>query len=442
MSRLGLRGRLTLASVAVLALALVVVSAVGLLVLQARLRADSLAVLRDRADAQLAALDTGRGRIRGAAELRDGALGQATWVYARGRALLRGVADPAVQQEADALAGVRHTTDREVEDSVRLLGVPAYADDGRPIGTVVVALSIRPYERTRDLAFVGALLFDLVVLAVTGLVAWRVVGAALRPVAVMTEQAAAWSASDLHRRFDLGPPRDELTALAATLDGLLGRLDAAMAHEQRLSAEMAHELRTPLAGLRMEAELALRSGHGDDERRDALERVVAGTDRMAGVIDTLLATARTGQSPTPARCDAAAAVREATDAVRSAARAHDVALDVAADAGPAPVSVGPEVVAQALHPVLENAVRHAATRVEVHLERRGAAVVVGVADDGPGLDGLDADAVFEPGASTTGGAGLGLPLARRLARSGGGDVVAVPARSGACFELRLPAAHA
>jgi signal transduction histidine kinase len=100
------------------------------------------------------------------------------------------------------------------------------------------------------------------------------------------------------------------------------------------------------------------------------------------------------------------------------------------------------VVTQALHPVLENAVRHARSRVGVSLRtEEGEQLVVAVTDDGPGLNGLEPEAAFRPGASTTGGAGLGLPLARRLARSGGGDVVVAPVAEGARFELRLPTAR-
>ena len=77
----------------------------------------------------------------------------------------------------------------------------------------------------------------------------------------MTSRAEDWGAHDLDRRFDLGPPRDELTGLAATLDGLLDRIAASRRHEQRFASEMAHELRTPIAGMRGRAELAL-------ERRD------------------------------------------------------------------------------------------------------------------------------------------------------------------------------
>ena len=77
-------------------------------------------------------------------------------------------------------------------------------------------------------------------------------------------RAEKFLSEHLGGRFEQGAPRDELTALAATLDGLLGRIEAALRHEQRFSAEMAHELRTPLAGVRAEAELALSHARSDD----------------------------------------------------------------------------------------------------------------------------------------------------------------------------------
>jgi signal transduction histidine kinase len=82
--------------------------------------------------------------------------------------------------------------------------------------------------------------------------------------------------------------------------------------------------------------------------------------------------------------------------------------------------------------------RHAARQVEISLARRDGRVVIAVSDDGTGISAGDAERIFEPGVSTAGGAGLGLPLARRLARAAGGDVVAVPQRGGR-LELQLPA---
>ncbi len=102
-----------------------------------------------------------------------------------------------------------------------------------------------------------------------------------------------------------------------------------------------------------------------------------------------------------------------------------------------PVGADQQLVAAALHPLLENAVRHARTQVTVALERDGVDVVISVSNDGESLEAADAERIFAPGVSGTGGAGLGLALARRLARAAGGDVVAVAPEPR--FELRLPA---
>jgi signal transduction histidine kinase len=103
------------------------------------------------------------------------------------------------------------------------------------------------------------------------------------------------------------------------------------------------------------------------------------------------------------------------------------------------VGADEDLVAQALHPLLANAVRHARDAVAVTISQSDGEVHFCVQDDGDGVDAARAGAMFEPGTSTAGGAGLGLPLARRLARSCGGDVAALPSAEGARFVLRLPA---
>jgi signal transduction histidine kinase len=106
-----------------------------------------------------------------------------------------------------------------------------------------------------------------------------------------------------------------------------------------------------------------------------------------------------------------------------------------------PLAVGAEseVVAQALHPLVDNAVQHARGAVAVSVARDDGHVIVTVGDDGPGLAADAVERIFEPGVSDTGSAGLGLPLARRLARACGGEVAARADPAGGRFELRLPA---
>jgi two-component system, OmpR family, sensor kinase len=421
-----LRNRVTLASVAVLGIGLAIVGVALNLVLANRLSADASSVLRERAASQLATLDTSGPRLAVHDAAGDAVLDQQAWIFdLDGRIVERPPGDQEELATAQALSGVSAPRERSLDDRARLLGVPAYSSEGgERVGTVVVGISLAPYERTEHLVAAGTLLLSLLVLAASALLARRAVDSALRPVADMTSQAAQWGERDLHQRFDLGTPRDELTALAATLDGLLGRLDAALRHEQRFSAEVAHELRTPLSGLRAEAELALRGQRSDAQLREALHRVLAGTDRMAAVIDTLLAAARNEATGAPGSSDAAAAVRGLAGP----------GIEIVAPDRELTVGADQDLVTAAVQPLLENALRHAERAVRVEVQRAGADVVIAVTDDGPGVSDADAERIFAPGFSSAGGAGLGLALSRRLARAAGGEVVVTGSR----FELRLP----
>ena len=149
-----------------------------------------------------------------------------------------------------------------------------------------------PYEESRRTALVGSLVFAFVVLALVAPPPWWLLAHALQPVVRMTRQAAAWSERDLDKRFALGEPTDELTELAATLDGLLDRLANTLRHEQRFSAELSRELRTPLARVIGEAELALRRERGAAEYRAALELILRNAQQLARTVDALVAAAR------------------------------------------------------------------------------------------------------------------------------------------------------
>jgi signal transduction histidine kinase len=438
MSRLSLRDRVTLASALVLGVGLAVITLGVNVLLSHRLEADASAALRERADAQAATLERRGGRVVVHDAPNDEALDRLTWVYVGGRPIVAAPAPADVRRAVAELAGVAGDTERTLGERYRLRAEPAYAaDGGKRIGTVVVALSLEPYEHSQHIARWGALLLDLFVLAAGVLLVRFAVGRALQPVADMTARAADWSETDLDRRFDLGPPHDELTALSATLDALLARIASSLRHEQRFSAEMAHELRTPLSGVRGEAELALSAHETPPSVRESLEQILRATERMEAVIETLLAAARNDARRAPGSADAGGAARLAVAAVQPVAAAAGVALEVAAPDDPLTVGADEDLVAQALHPLLDNAVRHAKRAVVVAIERSRADVVFSVQDDGDGLAADNAEAVFEPGASGAGGAGLGLPLARRLAKAIGGDVTLAPAAPGAGAEFRV-----
>jgi signal transduction histidine kinase len=296
---------------------------------------------------------------------------------------------------------------------------------------------------------VASMILAVVVLLAVALAARWLIDRALRPVANMTRQAADWSEHDLDRRFSLGEPRDELTQLASTLDGLLERLGASLRHEQRLSAEISHELRTPLASIVAEAQYALRHVRQSDESRATLEHILQSAKQLGRTLDTLIAAARAQLDPRGVTSDARACAQAAIASLdRDASRSLEGA--VRAPERPIRLAVEPELVARILSPLVENAARHARCSVKISVEPEGETVALVVEDDGPGVPDAAREEIFEPGhragssmlatAPISQGAGLGLALCRRLARTAGGDVHAERSDAGARFVLRLPAA--
>jgi two-component system OmpR family sensor kinase len=437
-----LRHRLVLAACVAVATALALVSASFYVVLQHRLDRDADDTLRSRAQAALATVTVRHGTLAVGEGPRDALLDQRVWVFQGSRAVDRPFAPPGVQRRAGEMAAAGRSARRDAEPDTRLLAEPV-VEHGRRVGMVIAGVSLAPYEHTARIALISLLVLDGVILLVFVFFARALVRRALRPVAWMTAQATEWSEHDLDRRFALGPPRDDLTALAATLDALLGRIGASLRHEQRFSSEMAHELRTPLAKLRGEAELALADPR-PQEMREALEAVLRHTDRMAQVIDTLLTAAQREADPHQGTVDAQEALESVAAASAPLAHEHGVTVNVARAGPPLEVDADEAVTTQILMPIVENAVRYGRSRVRLECEHDGESVVFRVLDDGPGVRPDETESIFDPGvrgSATDGvaGAGLGLALARRLARTAGGEVHAETSSAGGRFCVRLPA---
>jgi signal transduction histidine kinase len=300
---------------------------------------------------------------------------------------------------------------------------------------VVVSQPTAPYERSEFYALLGTGGLALLVVAVTALTALRVTRQALEPVTQMAERAAEWSEHDLSHRFDLGPPTNELAALGETLDHLLDRVASAIQSEQRLTSELAHELRTPLTSIQGSADLALMRGVDDPKTHEDLEQISASAREMAGVISTLLDLAREGSAgAVGSTCTAA----EVMAALRSSVP-ESVPLLEESNGSSARIAAPTGLVARAVAPLLDNAVRHAASRITLTAADRPSSVVMTVADDGPGVPERVGDTLFEPGVTDgTGGAGLGLGIARRVARSFGAEITVSPQPVGAAFVITLP----
>jgi two-component system, OmpR family, sensor kinase len=441
MRRFGLKYRLVLAAVGAVALMLAAFTVVFNVVLDKRLSDDATNVAQSRVQAGFAVTNIEDNKIKVEEPGSDNQLDERVWIYQGKRAVERAHAPDQVQAAVDRLASARKRTLEDV-DNQRLLVRPI-THEGKRIGAVVATVSLLPYRHSRQIVLIASLVLSLITLIAVGFVAHALVGRALRPVGEMTSQAADWSEHDVDRRFAMGPARDEISGLAATLDALLGRLSAALRHEKQLTAELAHELRTPLAQIRAETELALARERPASELHEALEGVLRYTDRMTSVVNTLMAAAESQADTHAGTIDAREAAKQAIAACAESASEAGVSLIPETSAEPIEVDADPELTVALLVPLITNAIRYGHSNVRVSVSRDGESVAFRIVDDGPGLEPDELDSVFEPGVRGTAangepGAGLGLTLARRLARVAGGDVVVEDA-AGGTFVARLPA---
>ncbi|MEW2811837.1 ATP-binding protein [Streptomyces massasporeus] len=271
-------------------------------------------------------------------------------------------------------------------------------------------------------------------LGVVAAVTWLVTRRALRPVeGIRREMAAITQSEDLARRVPEPDTHDEIARLASTTNETLAALETSVERQRRFVADASHELRSPIASLRTQLEVA--AAHPDLLDLDGAVEDTVRLQRLAADL-LLLARLDAGERPNDARVDLAGLAREAAEG----------RTGVTVDAGPVEVAGSRGQLGRVLANLLDNAQRHARSAVTVNVRREGDRAVVGVADDGDGVPEDDRERIFErfvrldaARSRDDGGAGLGLAIARDVAVRHGGTLTAGrgPA-GGALFELRLP----
>ncbi len=331
--------------------------------------------------------------------------------------------------------------------------------------TVAVANSLADLESSVD-AFTGVLWVATPLLtALVGLAVWLLVGRALQPVEAMRREVDEISHSTLDRRLAIADSGDEVARLGVTMNMMLDRLEAASETQRRFVSDASHELRSPVASIRTELEVARHDPHVD--WTEVSERLLGEDERLAELIDDLLTLARLDETGITRR-ETVDVDDLVLDEVGRSARVPIESTGINA----ARVSGDRRQLARMLRNLVDNAVRHASTRVLISMavddvdeaagnvagnatgdaagdaaNRDASLLALDIHDDGPGVPLSQRERIFDRFARTEtargrdrGGTGLGLAVVRSIATAHGGTVhVDDSPLGGARFAVRMPA---
>ena len=312
----------------------------------------------------------------------------------------------------------------------RMLAMGVQTADRRPV-TLVVAQSLEPAEASRHDAVVllGIGLPSLVLLV--AVVTWWVAGLALQPVASMRRKVDAIDARDLSSRVPLPAAEDEVWALGGTLNRMLERLDAAARAQRQFVSDASHELRSPLAVLRTNLEVAAAHPEQTDWETTA-QVLLSETERVEHLVADLLLLANADERGLQLRrtdVDLDDLLTAEADRLR---RTTELTVSLTVQA--VRVRGDRERLARVVRNLVDNAARYATSKVSLSVVTEGKNAVIEVADDGPGIPVEDRERVFErfvrlddSRSRQRGGTGLGLAIVRQLVQAHDGTVAFVDA---------------
>ena len=325
--------------------------------------------------------------------------------------------------------------ENEIETEPLRLAIDAVVDGDEVIYVVVGAETEVIDEPVNDVLLVEAIIGPAL-LALVAALTWVTADRALRPVEAIRSSAASIRDHREVATVEVPDTGDEIERLATTINEMLGRLASADERQRRFIGDASHELKSPLANLRMEIE----TGGADRERH------LAQIDRLTALVDDLLVLSVL-DSDRPLRTDRVDLDDVVFDVLGTSPRRDGLRIDIDG-VTPTRVVGDPGQLRRLVRNLVENADRHAASSVAVALSEQDGTAVLHVDDDGPGLDPEAADVIFErfgtlstSRARDEGGTGLGLAIAARIVEGHGGSIrVARSDLGGARFTVEVPLA--
>jgi signal transduction histidine kinase len=351
------------------------------------------------------------------------------------------------QEVSSALRGRREQLERRSEtlgETLLVTAVPVVSN-GRRAGVVRVSQSVDAVDRTVRRAWVGLALIGLLVLGLGLLVGSLVAGQIARPVLRLDRAARKVAEGDLSARAEVEGSAEQ-RSLARTFNDMTARLERLVRSQRDFVADASHQLRTPLTGLRLRVEAA-RSETTDPEAAADLDGALGELDRLAQMVDELLELSRAGEPGTGGEeLELAGLARAAAARWSPTAAERGQRVSAAADGAAGSVWLTLVDADRILDALVENALNYSPAGSAVEIVARNGGVPV--RDRGKGLAPEERDQVFErfargsAGRRGVPGTGLGLPIARELARRWGGDVTLSPREGGGTVaEVELPPAR-
>ncbi len=361
-----------------------------------------------------------------------------------------------------ASGGVRFRDDMMADEPVRVAYLPLPGAVGNSNALVQVAETLGKRSRLATDIIKGVLLPQFVILPLAVMLVWLALARGVRPLAELQQRIRQRVSTDLSP-IPVGGVPDEVVPLVDAINDLLTRLDQTIATQRHFLADAAHQLKTPLAGLRMQAELATRdidSGRGDPATmKHSLQQIALSSQRAAHMVNQLLAMARaedTGQAMRRVQVDLAEITRAVVrDFVPKAMDRHiDLGYEGPESDGKAQLMGEPVLLGEMVRNLVDNALQYTpaggTVTARVLPDPFGQVVVLQVEDNGPGIAAAEREAVFRPFYRALGtqvdGSGLGLAIVLEIAERHDGEVTVDDARPrtgpgggppGALFTVRL-----
>lgn len=341
--------------------------------------------------------------------------------------------------ETITVSGSRLTT----EAAVRVVAVPAGTK--RTPYTVLVGADVGRLQDSAQINREIGLYSIPVMGALMALATYFIVGVSLRGVSALRRGADQITATGrMASRLPVPQSRDETYRLAVTLNAMLDRLAATSSAQRRFVGDAAHELRSPIASLRTQFEVASMLGPETDWD-ELIGDAMVDVDRLSRLVEDLLALARNDENSGELRVLSPADLVELARAVVGSYPPEPVAVTYDSDGSRPTVTGDPDAIRRVLVNLIDNGVRHAASTVTTHVSTEQGHAVIIVADDGPGIPFNQREAVFDrfvrldsARARDTGGTGLGLSIVREIVRGHGGSITLSDNGPGVIATIVLP----